>query len=70
MKPKKQLALGTVLLAVTAAACVNLAKWAGRKIEERTKKKKCDYKIMDRQLPVHYLYFLRRSPSTSSADTL
>ena len=32
--------LGTVLLAVTAAACVNLAKWAGKKIEERTKKKK------------------------------
>ena len=40
MKPKKQLALGTVLLAVTAAACVHLAKWAGKKIEERTKKKK------------------------------
>ena len=40
MKPKKQLALGTVLLAVTAAACVNLAKWAGKKIKERTKKKK------------------------------
>ena len=40
MKPKKQLALGTVLLAATAAACVTLAKWAGKKIEERTKKKK------------------------------
>ena len=40
MKPKKQLALGTVLLAATAAACVNLAIWAGNKIEERTKKKK------------------------------
>ena len=40
MKPKKQLALGTVLLAATAAACVNLAKGAGKKVEERTKKKK------------------------------
>ena len=40
MKPKKQLALGIVLLAATAAACVNLAKRAGKKIEERTKKKK------------------------------
>ena len=40
MQPKKQLALGTVLLAVTAAACVILAKWAGMIIEERTKKKK------------------------------
>lgn len=40
MKMKKQLAIGTVLLAVTAAACVKLAKWAGKKIEERTKKKK------------------------------
>ena len=37
---KKQLAAGGALLAVTAAACVNLAKWAGKKIEERTKKKK------------------------------
>ena len=40
MKMKKQLAIGGVLLAVTAAACVKLAKWAGKKIEERTKKKK------------------------------
>ena len=40
MKPKKQLALGTVLLAVTGASCENMAKWAGKKIEERTKKKK------------------------------
>ena len=40
MKMKKQLALGTVLLAATAAACVNLAKWAGKKIEKREKKKK------------------------------
>ena len=37
---KKQLAIGTVLLAVTAAACVNLAKWAGRKIDQRQQKKK------------------------------
>jgi len=29
-----------VLLAATAAACVNLAKWAGKQIEQRTKKKK------------------------------
>ena len=40
MKMKKQLALGSALLAVTTAACVKLAKWAGKKIEERTKKKK------------------------------
>lgn len=40
MKMKKQLAIGGVLLAATTAACVNLAKWAGKKIEERTKKKK------------------------------
>ena len=40
MKMKKQLAIGGVLLAATAAACVNLAKWAGKTREERTKKKK------------------------------
>lgn len=40
MKMKKQLAIGGALLAATAAACVKLAKWAGKKIEERTKKKK------------------------------
>ncbi len=40
MKMKKQLAIGTVLLAATAAACVKLAKWAGKKIEQREKKKK------------------------------
>ena len=72
MKPKKQLALGTVLLAVTAAACVNLAKWAGKKIEERTKKKEVIF-IAHRGTgasPVpRVFYFLRRSPNTSSADT-
>ena len=40
MKPKKQLALGGVLLAATATACYKLAKWAGEKIKERTEKKK------------------------------
>ncbi len=40
MKMKKQLAVGGALLAVTTAACVKLAKWAGKKIEQRTKKKK------------------------------
>lgn len=40
MKMKKQLAAGGALLVMTAAACVKLAKWAGKKIEERTKKKK------------------------------
>ena len=40
MKMKNQLAIGPVLLAVTAAACVKLAKWAGKKIEQREKKKK------------------------------
>lgn len=39
MKPKKQLALGGVLLTVTTAACLKLAKWAGEKIKERTEKK-------------------------------
>ena len=39
MKMKKQLAAGAALLAVTSAACVKLAKWAGKKIEERQKKK-------------------------------
>ena len=38
MKPKKQLALGTVLLAATAAACVNLAKWADKKIHRHVRK--------------------------------
>ena len=36
---KKQLAIGGVLLAATTA-CVKLAKWAGKKIEQREKKKK------------------------------
>ena len=39
MKPKKQLAIGSALLTVTAAACLKLAKWAGKKIKERTEKK-------------------------------
>lgn len=37
---KKQLAIGGVLLAATTAACIKLAKWAGKKIEQREKKKK------------------------------
>ncbi len=40
MKMKKQLAVGGALLSVTTAVCVKLAKWAGEKIEQRTKKKK------------------------------
>ena len=40
MKMKKQLALGGALLAATTAACLKLAKWAGKKIEERQRKKK------------------------------
>jgi hypothetical protein len=40
MKMKKQLAIGGALLAATTAACVKLAKWAGKKIEQREKKKK------------------------------
>jgi hypothetical protein len=40
MKLKKQLAAGAALLAVTTAACVKLAQWAGKKIDQRTKKKK------------------------------
>ena len=40
MKLKKQLAIGGALLAATTAACVKLAKWAGKKIEQREKKKK------------------------------
>ena len=37
MNMKKQLALGGALL--TAAACLKLAQWAGKKIESRQKKK-------------------------------
>lgn len=37
---KKQLAIGGALLAATTAACIKLAKWAGKKIEQREKKKK------------------------------
>lgn len=40
MKMKKQLAIGGALLAATTAACVKLAKWAGKKIEQPEKKKK------------------------------
>ena len=40
MKMKKQLALGGALLAATTAACLKLAKWAGKKIEARQQKKK------------------------------
>ena len=40
MKMKKQLAIGGVLLAATTTACVKLAKWAGRKIDQRQQKKK------------------------------
>ena len=40
MKMKKQLAIGGVLLAATTTACVKLAKWAGKQIEQREKKKK------------------------------
>ena len=40
MKMKKQLAIGGALLAATTVACVKLAKWAGKKIEQREKKKK------------------------------
>lgn len=40
MKMKKQLAIGGALLAATTAACIKLAKWAGKKIEQREKKKK------------------------------
>ena len=40
MKKKDQAALGGALLAVTTAMCLKLAKWAGKKIKERTEKKK------------------------------
>ena len=40
MKMKKQLAAGGALLVMTATACVKLAKWAGRKIDQRQQKKK------------------------------
>ena len=40
MKLKKQLALGGALLAASTAACLKLAKWAGKKIQERQAKKK------------------------------
>ena len=39
MNMKKQLALGGALLTATAAACLKLAQWAGKKIESRQKKK-------------------------------
>lgn len=39
MNLKKQLAAGGALLAVTAAACLKLAQWAGRQIEKRQRKK-------------------------------
>ncbi len=39
MKLKKQLMIGGALLAATATACLKLAQWAGKKIEERQKKK-------------------------------
>ena len=39
MNLKKQLAAGGALLAVTAAACLKLAQWAGKKIESRQKEK-------------------------------
>lgn len=38
MNLKKQLAAGGALLAVTAAACLKLAQWAGRQIEKRQRK--------------------------------
>lgn len=38
MNMKKQLALGGALLTATAAACLKLAQWAGKKIESRQKK--------------------------------
>lgn len=40
MKEKKQAALGGALLVATTAMCLKLAKWAGKKIKERTEKKK------------------------------
>lgn len=39
MKTKKQLVLGGALLALTTAACLKLAQWAGKKIREREEKK-------------------------------
>ena len=39
MNLKKQLAAGGALLAVTAAACLKLAQWAGRQIEKRQRNK-------------------------------
>lgn len=40
MKLKKQLMIGGGLLAATSTACLKLAQWAGKKIEERQKKEK------------------------------
>ncbi|MDO4811425.1 MAG: hypothetical protein Q3985_05710 [Eubacteriales bacterium] len=40
MNIKKQLMIGGALLTVTSAACLKLAQWAGKKIEERQKKEK------------------------------
>ena len=36
---KKQLVLGSALLTRTAAACLKLAQWAGKKIKEREEKR-------------------------------
>lgn len=40
MKLKKQLMIAGALLTATSAACLKLAQWAGKKIEERQKKEK------------------------------
>ena len=40
MKIKKQLAIGGALLTASTAACLKMAKWAGKKIKEREGKKK------------------------------
>lgn len=70
MNMKKQLALGGALLTATAAACLKLAQWAGKKIESRQKKNNNPTaRGRGRSLSL-LLQFLRRNPSTSSADTL
>ena len=46
MNLKKQLAAGGAMLAVTAAACLKLAQWAGRQIEKRQRKNACHLRAL------------------------
>lgn len=64
MNLKKQLAAGGAMLAVTAAACLKLAQWAGRQIEKR-QRKKCFAALSGRQRKIRtaippFLFFISR----------